>query len=163
MAPVAAPQVHGYSFSVAFHNIQTSTALHHRHIIVMFNIQLKLFALTFSFFAFTKALSEVVDQALQLSSLPNLPEFYPSNQSNSSSGPSTENRFHVECDGDYFGYNLNIGDCQDAESYITVDSTQRTFAQRHTGMEQSAFPLPYRLMGGRCYISSEMAASNPCL
>lgn len=114
----------------------------------MLNLRMKLFALTFWDFASARAMPDIADQALQLSTLPDLSEFYPSNPSTSSPGLSTENGFHVECNGAHFGYNLNLGDCQNAESCLSPDSRQWNFAQRHTGMEDTTFPLPYRLMGG---------------
>lgn len=114
----------------------------------MLDFHLQLFVLILSCSTFTNALSVIADQTLQLSSLPDRAEFYPSNITNATSDPSAGNGFHVDCNGDHFGYNLNLGDCQDAASYLSVDSRQWTFSQRHAGMGESEFPLPYRLMGG---------------
>lgn len=107
----------------------------------------------------TNALS-AIDQALQLSSPPDLAEFYPSNQSNASSDISTDNGDHIICNGDHFGYNVDLGDCQNAESYLQPDLRQWTFSQRHAGMQESDFPLPYRLMGGKLGFGNPLVAAH---
>ena len=57
--------------------------------------------------------------------------------------------FEVKCNGTTYGVNPSLSDCESAREYITPDSTQQTFGQRHTGLPDDTFPLPFRMMGGR--------------
>ena len=54
----------------------------------------------------------------------------------------------IICSGDQFGFAPSISDCESAKEYITPDYTQYTWEYRHTGLEETIFPLPYRIMGG---------------
>ena len=97
----------------------------------------------------TTALTEIADQALQLSSLPDVLDSFSSNITSSSLNASAANNFKIECNGNHFGYNLNLGDCQDAQAYVIPDSKQWNFALRSTPHPDDYYPLPYRLMGGK--------------
>ena len=75
--------------------------------------------------------------------------FSPLNASSSSSSSSENLVLHIRCSGDHFGFNPNIADCESAKEYITPDSIQYTWGARHSGLERTVFPLPYRIMGGQ--------------
>ena len=55
----------------------------------------------------------------------------------------------IHCSGDHFGFHPNIADCESAKEYISPDSVQYTWGARHSGLERTVFPLPYRIMGGQ--------------
>ena len=55
----------------------------------------------------------------------------------------------IRCNGEHFGVNPNIADCASAKEYISPDSVQYTWGERHSGLETTVFPLPYRIMGGQ--------------
>lgn len=44
----------------------------------------------------------------------------------------------VQCDGATYGYNPNIVDCEDAKEYLTPDTKEYTFGQRHTGLSDDS-------------------------
>ena len=75
---------------------------------------------------------------------------------------SPENAVSLEitCSGEYFGYGPSIADCESAKSYITPDSTQYSWGERHTGLPDTTFPLPFRVMGGRFIIKDLSDCSN---
>lgn len=54
----------------------------------------------------------------------------------------------ITCNGEYFGFNPSISDCQSALNHIAPDYEQFLWGLRHTGLGDSVFPLPYRMMGG---------------
>ena len=60
----------------------------------------------------------------------------------------------IRCNGEHFGVNPNIADCASAKEYISPDSVQYTWGQRHSGLETTVFPLPYRIMGGQLSATS---------
>ena len=97
------------------------------------------------------------DSALKLSPTPNIvkPIFSP-NASISQLNVSTENVLNIRCDGETYGYNPNIPDCEDAKEYLVPDTKMWTFGERHTGLPEPILPLPYRLMGDRglCYVQT---------
>lgn len=53
------------------------------------------------------------------------------------------------CSGEHFGSNPNIRDCESAFAHMAPDSVQYTFGDRHSGLDNTVIPLPYRIMGGR--------------
>lgn len=55
----------------------------------------------------------------------------------------------VKCSGNYFGFNPSIVDCGAAKEIITPDTAQHLFGERHTGLGDDVFPLPFRVMGGK--------------
>ena len=54
----------------------------------------------------------------------------------------------VHCNGARYGFNPSLDDCEGARSYIAPDSNKITFGERHTGLPDTTFPLPYMIMGG---------------
>lgn len=81
-----------------------------------------------------------------LASLRNL--MFLGNSSASLVNTSSKNAFDIKCDGSVYGFNPNIADCEQAKSYIVPDSDQLEFGERHTGLHQDVFPLPYAIFGG---------------
>ena len=81
---------------------------------------------------------------------------YPSNASTSPHDTSTENSLTIHCDGEVYGHNPSIRDCDSISKYLTPDETIWTFAQRHSGLPPDTVPLPFLLMGdqGLCYIQT---------
>lgn len=62
---------------------------------------------------------------------------------------NTSNAIQVQCDGEKYGFNPDVSDCEKARSYYKRSSQLFTYGERHSGHEVNVFPLPYRLMGGR--------------
>ena len=56
--------------------------------------------------------------------------------------------YDIRCDGAKYGFNPPLSDCESARSYIVPDLEQLTFGERHTGLPESTFPLPYVILGG---------------
>lgn len=90
-------------------------------------------------------------QTINLSTTPNLTSLDLSSLSdapiqdfNASSG----NSFDISCDGATYGFNPSLSDCEAARSHIVPDSEQFNFGERHTGLPESTFPLPYMILGG---------------
>ena len=93
------------------------------------------------------SLQEAADHTIQLlpvgSRLPvNVSNDEPVIQLNAS------NVLQVQCDGERYGFNPDVADCQNARSYYKRSSTLFTYGERHSGHGIHVFPLPYRLMGG---------------
>ena len=59
------------------------------------------------------------------------------------------NALDIQCDGSKYGFNPNLADCDGARSYIAPDSEQQVFGERHTGLPDNVFPLPYAIVGGK--------------
>lgn len=85
-----------------------------------------------------------------------------SNASISTLVTSEDNAFTIRCDGETYGYNPNILDCERAKRYLIPDTTIRIFGERHTGLPASFVPLPYRVMGDRglCYIQTVLVEGH---
>ena len=62
---------------------------------------------------------------------------------------NTSNAIQVQCDGEKYGFNPDVSDCENARSYYKRSSKPFTYGERHSGHDINIFPLPYRLMGGR--------------
>lgn len=110
-----------------------------------------------SLFAIYIILAEPL-QALSFSTLPQLlsasnSTTFPTPNVSSSSFPSGNAAFEIHCSGEHFGINPNIADCESAKEYISPDSVQYTWGDRHSGIEEAVFPLPYRIMGGQSAMS----------
>lgn len=67
---------------------------------------------------------------------------------NVSSTPNLNAVLDIKCSGSHFGLNPNIVDCGSAKETISPDITQHIFGQRHTGLGDDVFPLPFRTVGG---------------
>ena len=63
---------------------------------------------------------------------------------------NTSNKIQIQCDGEKYGLNPNLADCQSARSYYKRSTERYTYGQRHSGHGADIFPLPYRTMGGKC-------------
>lgn len=101
---------------------------------------------------FASSLQEVGDHTIQLS-----PVTFrlPANTSNDESAIqlNASNVLRVQCDGEKYGFNPDVPDCQQARSYYKRSSQLFTYGERHSGHGIDVFPLPYRLMGDEalCY------------
>lgn len=67
--------------------------------------------------------------------------------SNTTVSPGNINSLRTECSGQHFGLNPVISDCQCARDHISPDFVQHMWGIRHTGLPDTYFPLPYRIMG----------------
>lgn len=87
---------------------------------------------------------------------------YPSNASTSPHDTSTQNSLTIHCDGDTYGHNPSIRDCDSISKYLAPDETIWTFAQRHSGLPPDTVPLPFLLMGdqGLCYIQTVLIGDD---
>ena len=65
----------------------------------------------------------------------------------------------ITCSGEHFGLSPNIQDCHSARRHVPPDTTQRNWGQRHTGLSEPYFPLPYRIMGGELHACPSTNAS----
>ena len=74
-----------------------------------------------------------------------LPSLANSTRANST---GVERRLDIRCTGEYFGVHPSISDCQSALRHIAPDHEQFLWGLRHTGLDDSVFPLPYRILGG---------------
>ena len=104
------------------------------------------------FWAFTilaTPLQGIDGQTINLSTAPNLMSLgLLSPSSTQDLNASTRNGFDIRCDGATYGFNPPLSDCESARSHIAPDSEQFNFGDRHTGLPESTFPLPYMIMGG---------------
>lgn len=75
---------------------------------------------------------------------------------------SEENAFNIRCDGETYGYNPNIIDCESAKDYLLPDTKIWVFGERHTGLPEDIVPLPYRVMGDRglCYVQAVLIGDH---
>ena len=77
---------------------------------------------------------------------------------------NASNNLQIQCDGEKYGFNPNVTDCQDARAYYKRSSRPFTYGERHSGHPFEVFPLPFRLMGGKLQdISSRPVANAPWL
>ena len=74
-----------------------------------------------------------------------------SNISTGSSALNTtaENAFTIECDGNRYGFNPNIADCEGAVQTIAPEWEPFVWGQRHTGLPPGTFTLPFAVFGGK--------------
>ena len=68
---------------------------------------------------------------------------FPANVS-SGSGNISSNTLKIQCDGESYGKNMNVASCKNIFNYIDKRVPDRTFADRHTGI-QADIPLPWRI------------------
>lgn len=103
------------------------------------------------------------DSASNVSTTPNIVEpAFPSNVSPSLLNSTADNAFNIRCDGETYGYNPNIVDCEGAKEYLSPDTRMWTFGERHTGLPDNTLPLPYRIMGDRglCYVQTVLIGDH---
>ncbi len=68
---------------------------------------------------------------------------------------SAENAIGIECNGALYGFNPNIADCEGAAQSINPDSDQLLWRERHTGVDNEVFPLPFAVFGGKSIMRSD--------
>ena len=92
------------------------------------------------------------DDTLTFLGTPNIVKTVPS--LNVSINTPGDNSFTIHCDGDTYGYNPDIRDCEAAKENLAPDSTIWTMGERRTGLPPDTVPLPYRVVGDRgfCYV-----------
>ena len=92
------------------------------------------------------------DDPLTFSETPNIVK--PVSPSNASIDTPGNDGFTIRCDGDTYGHNPNIRDCEQAKENLFPDSSIWTLGERNTGLPPSTIPLPYRVLGDRglCYV-----------
>lgn len=81
--------------------------------------------------------------------------------SNTTNPPSSTNSLRTECSAEHFGFNPVISDCQDARDHISPDFVQHMWGIRHTGLPDTFFPLPYRIMGSEFRPSKPASTQTP--
>lgn len=62
---------------------------------------------------------------------------------------SATNSLQIECNGAVYGFDPNIADCQGAAQSIIPDTDQMIWGERHTGLPDDIFPLPFAVFGGK--------------
>ena len=72
-----------------------------------------------------------------------------SNVSNGTTDTEPSANFNVQCDGDLYGFNPNIADCERAAQSIIPDRQQIVWGERHAGLPFEIFPLPFAVFGGK--------------
>ena len=63
---------------------------------------------------------------------------------------NASNKLQIQCDGEKYGLNPDLADCQNARSYYKRSKERFTYGERHSGHGADIFPLPFRTMGGKC-------------
>ena len=108
--------------------------------------------LAFGFIPLSSPFQLTKDDTLTFSGAPNI--LKPVSPSNVSINTAEVNSFTIHCDGDTYGYNPDIRDCEDAKENLIPDSAIWTLGERNTGLPPNTVPLPYRVMGNRglCYV-----------
>ena len=61
---------------------------------------------------------------------------------------NASNALRIQCDGEKYGFNPKVTDCQNARAYYARSSKLLTYGERHSGHDVDVFPLPFRSMGG---------------
>lgn len=115
----------------------------------------KLVPVLVRFLALTSA-SILQDAGGQITRLSPVASRLPVNIANGEFTPriNASNGIRIQCDGEKYGFNPNVPDCQNARSFYTRSSKLYTYGERHSGHDINVFPLPYRLMGDAalCYL-----------
>ena len=62
---------------------------------------------------------------------------------------NASNALKIECDGQKYGFNPDVPDCQNARTFYKRSAQLFTYGERHSGHGAGVFPLPFRLMGGQ--------------
>ncbi|KAM0796912.1 hypothetical protein BDR22DRAFT_892841 [Usnea florida] len=77
-------------------------------------------------------------------------------------GSNASNELKIECNGQKYGFNPNVPDCQDARTLYKRSAQSFTYGERHSGHGVDVFPLPFRLMGDKalCYIQPVLVDSS---
>ena len=74
---------------------------------------------------------------------------FASNRSTGKPATDPSENYLIRCDGSLYGFNPNIADCEGAAHSIIPDSEQLIWRERHTGLPEDYFPLPFAVFGGR--------------
>ena len=107
------------------------------------------FSLLYALTAVAKPLQIVSENSLSPSVSNIVQDSLVSNISRASSTPDPLGSYVVRCNGDLYGYNPNIVDCERAAAAIIPDGEQLIWGERHTGLPQDIFPLPFAIFGGK--------------
>lgn len=91
-------------------------------------------------------------QTIQLSPI-GVPDDIPITKVNAS------DEVQIQCDGDKYGFNPNVADCENARSIYKRSTVPFTFGERHSGHGTGVFPLPFRFMGGTLF---DVTKLPPC-
>lgn len=93
----------------------------------------------------------------------NLNGYSPSNASIASVNVAGGTDIHIKCDGASYGFDLDIGDCEEAKAFVPAGSDRVQWAERHTGWQKKIMPLPYRSMGDKalCYVQPVLLNGAP--
>lgn len=107
------------------------------------------------FMVLSTSFQSTKDNTLELLANPSVPAL-------SSNASLNTPRFHVECDGETYGYNPNIRDCEQAKEDWAPDAKVWKLGERRTGLPPDTVPLPYRVMGprGLCYIQPTLIGNH---
>ena len=74
-------------------------------------------------------------------------------------GFNASNELKIECNGQKYGFNPNVPDCQNARTLYKRSAQLFTYGERHSGHGPDVFPLPFRLMGGEYHRPCDIRAS----
>lgn len=95
---------------------------------------------------------QIVDENIPSSSISNLIDAaFVSNSSTNTSilnTPAT-NFMSITCDGDSYGFNPNIADCEGAAQMVAPSTEQLIWRDRVPGLPGDFFPLPFAVFGGK--------------
>ena len=81
------------------------------------------------------------------------------NNSNTANESASGTLLSVNCDGNRYGSNLNIQSCKNIFRYISKNSEQTTFANRHTGIE-AKIELPWRIYDSKSQVSLRLSGKG---
>lgn len=115
---------------------------------------------------FAKPLQMMTKNTSSLSMSPDLIDatFMPNTSASTPAlNTSVENFLSIECNGDLYGFNPNIADCEGAALFIPPDSDQMTWAERHTGARYPFARLPFAVFGDRaeCFFRAIISGDRP--
>lgn len=116
--------------------------------------------LAFGFIKSGTPLQLIQNDTITFAGTPNIVK--PASPSNISINTPEGNSFTVQCDGNTYGYNPDIRDCEAAKENLMPDSRIWTLGERHTGLPSEVVPLPYRVMGDRglCYVQPVLIGAH---
>lgn len=119
-----------------------------------------LLMLSFGFKTLGSPFQSTKDDTLTFSGTPNI--VTPVSPSNASINTPGDSSLTIHCDGDTYGHNPNIRDCEQAKENLFPDTSIWTFGERNTGLPPGTVPLPYRVMGDRglCYVQTVLIGDH---
>ena len=129
----------------------TGRSRHARFRLVNFKRQIMFMRYVFMTFPFWAWATPLQGQTMDLSpalNLTSLDLLFPPNATVQNLDASSGRGLDIRCDGATYGFNPSLSDCEIARSFIEPIQEQFVFGERHTGLPESTFPLPYMMMGG---------------